>query len=96
MASNGRAMLYFVYFAKSLKTNKVYVGLTSKEPEIRVKEHNNGSNKWSKLNKPLKLIYFEKYKCEQDAKDREDFYKTGIGKAIKKLIVESIDKILGR
>ena len=39
-------MLYFVYFAKSLKNNKVYVGLTRKEPEIRVKEHNNGSNKW--------------------------------------------------
>ncbi|KKQ43036.1 MAG: hypothetical protein US60_C0008G0003 [Microgenomates group bacterium GW2011_GWC1_37_8] len=89
-------MLYFVYFAKSLKNNKVYVGLTRKEPEIRVKEHNNGSNKWSRINKPLKLIYFEKYNCEKDARDRESYYKTGIGKALKKLIAENIDKIMGR
>ena len=96
MASNGGIMSYYVYFATSVTTNKTYVGSTSKEHEVRVKEHNSGSNKWSKLNKPLKLVYFEKYECVKDARDRENYYKTGIGKAIKKLIVDNIDKILGR
>ncbi|KKS83070.1 MAG: Excinuclease ABC subunit C [Candidatus Gottesmanbacteria bacterium GW2011_GWA1_43_11] len=88
-------MFYSVYFAKSLKNGKIYTGFTSKDPEIRVQEHNSGSNSWSKQNKPLKLVYYEKYNCEQDARDREKFYKTGIGKAIKNLIVNNIDIILG-
>lgn len=88
-------MSYYVYFAKSLKNNKIYVGSTNKEPKERVKQHNNGSNKWSKLNRPLKLVYFEKYHCEKDAIERENFYKTGIGKALKRLIAENIDQILG-
>ncbi|KKQ76190.1 MAG: Excinuclease ABC subunit C [Parcubacteria group bacterium GW2011_GWC1_38_6] len=88
-------MFYSVYFAKSLKNGKIYTGFTSKDPEIRVQEHNSGSNSWSKQNKPLKLVYYEKYNCEQDARDREKFYKTGIGKAIKNLIVNNIDIIMG-
>jgi len=81
---------------KSLRNDKVYVGFTSKKPEERVQEHNNSTNQWSKLSKPLKLVYYEKYNCEQDAKHREQFYKTGLGKAIKKLIADNIDNILGR
>ena len=88
-------MSFFVYFAKSLKNGKTYVGSTSKDPSVRVSEHNKGANQWTKLNKPFKLIYFERYNCEKDARDRKKFYKSGIGKAIKKLIIENIDKILG-
>lgn len=89
-------MSFFVYFAKSSKNGKVYTGFTHKDPEVRLQEHNFGSNDWSKENKPLKLMYFEKYNCEQDARDREKFYKTGIGKAIKILIVNNIENITGR
>ena len=63
-----------------LKNNKVYVGYTTKKPEERIKEHNQGSNLWSKLNKPLKLIYYENYICAEDAKLREKFFKMGFGK----------------
>lgn len=82
--------MYYVYFAKSLKNSKIYVGYTSKEPEVRVKEHNSSSNVWSRCNKPLKLVYYEKYKCLHDAKLRERFYKTGFGKSIKYAIVKII------
>ena len=78
---------YFIYFAKSIKNNKVYVGFTEKEPKVRVDEHNFGTNKWSRANKPLKLMYFEKYFCKKDALLREKFYKSGIGKKIKKAII---------
>jgi len=83
--------MYSVYFAKSLKNGKVYVGFTIKKPEIRVVEHNNDSNTWSKHNKPLKLIYYEEYICKEDAEKRENFFKTGIGKKIKKAIIECLD-----
>ncbi|MCJ7786806.1 GIY-YIG nuclease family protein [Patescibacteria group bacterium] len=81
--------MYFIYFAKSLKNNKIYVGFTSKDPKARVEEHNSGSNKWSKQNKPLKLIYFEQFICEQDARMREKFFKTGVGKKLKKIIIDN-------
>ena len=84
--------MYYVYFIKSFKTEKVYVGYTSKDPKERLKEHNKGSNKWSRQHRPLSLIYYESFVCKEDAKLREDFYKTGFGKKIKKSIIEAVDK----
>lgn len=83
--------MFYVYFAKSLKNGKVYVGYTSKEPSARVKEHNNGSNKWSKNNSPLNLIYYESFVCEKDARIREKFFKSGLGKRIKLAIVKETE-----
>jgi putative endonuclease len=88
MAEVKRGRMYYVYFAKSLRNKKVYVGSTSKDPKERVKEHNSGSTKWTSQNKPLKLIYYEKFHCNIDARLKDSFYKSGIGKRIKKLIVE--------
>ncbi len=89
---SGKGSMYYVYFAKSIKNGKIYVGFTSKNPKVRVDEHNSGSNKWSKLNKPLKLVYFESYVCEKDARLREKYYKTGVGKKIKYAIIKVMDK----
>jgi putative endonuclease len=80
--------MFFVYFAKSLKNNKIYVGRTDKEPDIRIKEHNQSSNKWTKQNGPFKLQYYESFLCKEDAINKEGFYKTGIGKKIKRAICE--------
>lgn len=79
--------MFYVYFAKSLKNGKIYVGSTTKDPNVRVKEHNQGNNKWTKSNRPLKLIYYESFICKDDALSRERFYKTGMGKRIKKAII---------
>ncbi len=80
--------MYSVYFAKSLKNSKVCVGFTRKKVRERIREHNDGSNKWSRANKPLELVYYETFACKADARMREKFYKIGIGKKIKKAIVE--------
>ena len=69
--------MFFVYFAKSHKNDKVYAGFTTKEPGKRVFEHNTVINKWTRQNKPLKLIYYESYKEELDAKRREKYIKGG-------------------
>ena len=88
--------MFYIYFALSLKNDKVYVGKTDKNPEQRVEEHNQGKNNWTKSNRPFKLIYYESYFCKKDATNRENFYKTGFGKQIKKLIVNFVKGNLGR
>ena len=83
--------MHYVYFARSKSNKKVYVGSTGKDPNIRIKEHNSGSNQWSEQNKPLELIYYESYACKTDAIRREKFYKSGFGKQIKKSIIEALN-----
>jgi putative endonuclease len=87
--------MYIVYFARSQSNNKIYVGITEKDPQQRVTDHNNGSNKFTRHNGPFKLAYYESYVCKTDALKREKYYKSGLGKQIKKLIVEYIERIPG-
>ncbi|MCX6726410.1 MAG: GIY-YIG nuclease family protein [Candidatus Shapirobacteria bacterium] len=82
--------MFYVYFLESLKNSKIYVGSTSKTPTVRLKEHNLGKNTWTRDNGPFKLIYYETYVCEEDAKLREKFYKMGFGKLIKKVIIQTL------
>ena len=91
--SHYKKNMVYVYFLESLRNGKIYVGSTEKLPDERLIEHNNGSNKWSKENGPLKLIYYEKYFCKRDAEDRELFYKTGFGRLIRDAIIETVKKI---
>jgi putative endonuclease len=80
--------MYFVYFLKSTRNNKIYVGSTGKLPIERLKEHNIGTNVWTKSNKPFELKYFEQYFCKTDALKRERFYKTGFGRKIRDIIIK--------
>ena len=83
--------MYYTYLAKSLKNEKIYVGYSAKSPIERIKEHNSGSNKWSKQNGPFALIYYETYYCDKDARQREKFYKSGFGRQIRDIIIEYIE-----
>ena len=82
--------MYYVYFLKSLKNNKIYTGSTTKLPEKRLQEHQIGSNKWTSANGPFKLLYYESYLCKSDAIRRERFYKTGVGRKIRNIIFEVV------
>lgn len=79
--------MYFVYILKSIKNGKSYVGSTSKNVGTRLEEHNVGSNIWTRHNGSFQLKYYESFLCKEDALKREKFYKTGIGKRLKKLII---------
>ena len=85
--------MYYVYFLRSLKTGKIYVGQTAKHPTIRTEEHNAGLSRWTNQHRPFKLIYFESYQCRDCAEHRESFYKSGQGKYIKKAIVTALESI---
>lgn len=58
--------------------------------DVRLKEHNFGTNKWTRANKPFSLVYYESFYCKQDALHREKFFKSGVGSRIKKIIIEGI------
>jgi putative endonuclease len=80
--------MYIVYVLKSLKNGKRYVGYSSKTVETRLFEHNHGSSRWTKHNGPFKLVYGEKYVCKTEAIKRENFLKSGVGRAY----LDSINK----
>lgn len=72
--------MYSVYVLRSLKNDKRYVGFTSKDINERLNEHNSGSNKWTRANKPFELKYSEQYIEKKEAIVREKFLKSGKGR----------------
>lgn len=74
--------MYYVYVFKSLRTDKRYVGYTSKLPELRLQEHNDGKSKWTFGHRPFKLVYSESYDNKTTAIKREKFLKTGDGRKL--------------
>ena len=84
--------MYFVYFLRSIRNQKIYVGYTVKEPGLRAQEHNQGANPWTKQNGPFILVYYEAYCCKSDVLNRERFYKTGYGRKIRDAILSVVEK----
>lgn len=85
--------MFFVYILRSLLNGKSYVGRTGLSVDKRLSQHNIGSNKWTKANKPFELAFYESYVCKTDAIIREKFYKSGIGTQIKKLILDNFKRV---
>lgn len=64
--------MFYFYIARC-SDNSLYCGQTN-NLEIRIKEHNSSSvrgAKYTKLRKPIKLAYSEKYPTLQEAMKRE-------------------------
>ena len=78
--------MFFVYAIKSLVRNYIYVGLTNNF-ERRIGEHNTGQNKTTKPYAPFKELLVEEFATRQEARSREKYLKSGIGKEyLKKLL----------
>jgi putative endonuclease len=71
--------MYYVYAILSLKRNYIYVGQTN-NIERRFTEHNSGRNKTTSPYKPFRLIYYELFEDRVEARKREKYLKSGIGK----------------
>ena len=80
--------MYHVYVLISLKNDKRYIGSTRIDPKERLKQHNYGGNAWTKQNKPFRLAYTEQYSSYREARKRESFLNSGVGR-------QEINKILG-
>ncbi|HRP32046.1 MAG TPA: GIY-YIG nuclease family protein [Agriterribacter sp.] len=71
--------MFFVYVIRSKKDGRFYVGL-SEEVERRLKEHNSGKTKSTKGYVPWELCFYEQYFTRIEARRREIYLKSGIGK----------------
>jgi putative endonuclease len=69
----------YVYALKSLNKNYIYVGIT-KNIDERLKRHNQGYEKTTKPYRPFILIYQETFASRVEARKKEIYLKSGIGK----------------
>jgi putative endonuclease len=72
--------MFTVYVLRSLKNHKRYIGYTSKTTEERFNEHMSGTNKWTRHNKPFKIIHTETFNTKTEAIKREKYLKSGQGR----------------
>ena len=71
--------MWYVYLLLSKNSGKWYIGST-KNLQKRILRHNSGKNKSTKHGIPWKAIYCEISLSEKDARAREKYLKSGIGR----------------
>jgi len=79
---------FCVYILFSQKDFQLYTGFSS-NLEARIKKHNSGGNKSTSYRRPLILIFSEFYLFEEDARKRELYFKTSMGKKAIKLMLKT-------
>ena len=73
--------MFYVYVLKSQKDRKNYTGMTNNLTR-HISQHNRGSKETPSTASrgPFSLIYVEEVKTRQEARIREKFLKTGVGR----------------
>lgn len=79
--------MFSVYVLRSLRNGKRYIGFTGTTVMIRLEQHNQGTNAYTKHNRPFELIHMETLATKTEAIQREKFLKSGKGR-------EFLDKVL--
>jgi putative endonuclease len=79
--------MYYVYIIYSEKLNKKYIGFSTNLNK-RIKEYNLGKSNFTSKGIPWKLIYYELFKSEKDARGEEIFLKSGKGGEKVKFLLE--------
>jgi putative endonuclease len=72
--------MFFVYILRSKKDSRFYIGM-SQDVTKRLIQHNSGKTKSTKAFKPWILLHTEEFKTRQEARDREKYLKSGIGRS---------------
>ncbi len=83
--------MFYVYIIYSEKLGKKYIGF-SKDLHARIKKHNAGSTKSTAAGRPWKLVYYQCFLSEHDARNEEKFLKTGKGRERMKFLLEDTMK----
>jgi len=71
--------MFYVYIVRSTKDKRWYTGFTE-DLRKHLSQHNSNLAGWTKGRGPFELIYYEACKNKQDARSRELFLKSGMGK----------------
>jgi putative endonuclease len=84
---------YCVYILFSGRDHLLYIGYSGNLGK-RIETHNAGGNTSTAYRRPLKLIFCEFYLFEEDARKREMYFKTTMGKkAIKLMLAGTLEKL---
>jgi putative endonuclease len=70
---------YYVYALSSKQRNYIYVGMTCNVLK-RYFKHDNGYERTTRQYKPFYLLYSEEHARRVDARKREKYFKSGVGK----------------
>ncbi len=79
---------FYLYLVSQNRANWSYVGSTS-DIEKRFKNHTYGKVRSTKGCRPLKLVHTEEFATVDEARARELYLKSGIGREEKKKIIYS-------
>lgn len=79
--------MYYVYVLQSVTDGKLYTGF-SRDLKTRLKKHKNGGVYTTRRFGEIELIFYEAYKSELDAKNREKYLKTTKGKRALKIMLK--------
>ncbi len=71
--------MYHVYVLKSTDHLWFYVGMTT-DLQRRINDHNKGYNKSTKAKAPFTTLFVEPFQSSAEARKREKYLKSGIGK----------------
>ena len=81
--------MYYVYIIYSEKLNKKYVGYST-DLKQRMGYHNGKKSSFTSRGVPWKLVYYEAFLSEADAKREELFLKSGKGRERIKFLLQNI------
>lgn len=78
--------MYYVYVLTSGSRNYIYVGITD-NLERRINQHNAGYNKTTRAYRPFSVLLTENYPSRIEARAREKYLKSGVGKEFLKILL---------
>ena len=71
--------MYFIYALYSRSSGKIYVGMT-KDPERRLKDHNEGRSAYTRNYGPWERFYLEEVTDSAEGRKKEKYLKSGWGR----------------
>lgn len=71
--------MHYVYVLQSAADQGLYIGYSG-NLRRRLREHQSGQSSSTSHRGPWELIYYEAYREELDARGREEFLKSGLGR----------------
>ena len=81
---SSRLSMWFTYVLRSIEHKILYTGSTN-NLERRLSEHNDGTCKSTKPYRPYELISYIAVQTEKQARELEQYFKTGSGRTILKM-----------
>lgn len=78
---------FHTYVLRSEKDRKFYIGYTS-DLKRRLQEHQRGKNVSTAKRLPIELVFYEAFRSQEDARRREDYFKTTKGKTTLRLMLK--------